>query len=216
MDPRRSEMKKEDEILELQEMCARAMRREEKIETENAELKAEIERLEKENASYRAVNRKALMNWQAAKDAEAKFEKVIAAATDLLRWHDEEPPNISGHLVTSQVRAGHSFKGEWEPCGEIVERLRALLYADPEESEESLPEPAPSGAFDETLGSVPLEDVETPFESEIERLKEDNAYLTKSLKLLADEVCPTRDDIAKQLRESGEPFFYPNGEPTCE
>jgi hypothetical protein len=52
---------------------------------------------------------------------------LAAVARELMQWHDEELPKINGHLTTVQIRAGRSFEGEWEPCGEIVERLRALL-----------------------------------------------------------------------------------------
>ena len=46
-------MKKQDEILELQEMCARAMRREEKLNTERDELKAKLAAAKKEIERYK-------------------------------------------------------------------------------------------------------------------------------------------------------------------
>jgi hypothetical protein len=60
-----------------------------------------------------------------------RLAAVVEIARELLKWHDEELPKIDGHLTTAQVRAGHSFEGEWLPCGDIVDRLRAALAATP-------------------------------------------------------------------------------------
>ena len=94
----------------------------------------EIRRLECEAASWKESHEGQTRNTLAfcadvevLEDRIKKLDKVIKISAELLKWHEQELPKLDGHLSTAQARAGCTFEGEWEPCGDIVDRLRDAL-----------------------------------------------------------------------------------------
>ncbi len=91
---------------------------------ESERLLEKIAHLERESANWKEAHEGQQRNTLAFA---SELERLANISAELLDWHEQELPKISGHLATMQVRNPTSFEVDWKPCGDIEKKLKDML-----------------------------------------------------------------------------------------